>query len=293
MSKETTVEMTEEDVSFEDEFNNLVVEDSEESTEDISEESPEEVAEEIAAIEKDLQEEAVEPIDSDLIKQERDELLQYKRSNEGRVSALQQKINQIQHQRAIPVQTHKPPADITPEKWTEFEGEYPEIAQAMNARMGAMEEQFAHKMEQQVGQAVEPLQHAERQRFFQVQYAALDAAHSDWKEVVQSEPFTNWLSVQPKAVQQMKTSEDAVDASSLISYYKSSQMPAATEAAPQSEAQSEVADIQAKRQQQLQGATNIPARRSSGGNNAIPEDDYDAAFAAYAKQEEMKIAQRR
>ena len=317
MSEETTVETTEE--SYEDTFNALVAEDEndavllEEDSRDTAGEgdpdlqaSPEKPADSTETVaeggDQGAGEEPGEGVSSEQdsgtdqgptleeLKAQNNQLLQYRRSNEGRVSALQQKINQLE-QRPAPQRQPPPPANITPEKWGEFEEEYPEIAQAINARMGTMEQTISRQVSGQIGQAVQPLQNAEQTRYLQSQYVALEAAHPDWKDVVKGEPFKDWLHNQPKAVQQIMNSEDAGEASSLISYYKSSQTPSVNETSPQ-EAKSEVTDIQAKRQQQLREATNIPSRKSSGQNNAIPEDDYEAAFAAFAKQEERKLAQR-
>lgn len=212
---------------------------------------------------------------------ERDQLLQYKRSNEGRVSALQQKINQLEHQR-VPQQPTRPPANVTPEKWGEFEEEYPEIAQAINARMGAMEQTVQRSVEGRIGQAVQPLQQAEHQRFLSSQYAALDAAHPDWKDVVRSGPFTQWLSAQPTAVQGFMNSEDARDASYLLDTYKHN-LPQSSEEPVQ--ADPKVTEIQAQREKKLRDAQGIKSRPAPGATGGIP-DDFDSAFDAFVRDKE-------
>lgn len=229
--------------------------------------------------------EPVSEIDADKIQQERDSLLQYKRSNEGRVSALQQKINSLEQQLTAPPKTTEPPpvnTKVTPEQWDEFEEEYPEIAKAINARMTTMEQSLSHTVEGQIGQVVQPLQNAERDRFLQSQMAALDAAYPDWQEIVRGEPFTQWLSAQPTAVQKFMESEDARDASFLLDTYEHSK--------PQPERVAAVADpkvteIQAQREKRLKESQGIKSRPTAGATGGLP-DDFDSAFDHFVRQKE-------
>ena len=275
MTEETVDEF---DAAF-DEITNPVEDKTEEPQEEPQEEAQEEAQEEP---QEEAQEEVVEPDQEtpslDVLQKERDELLQYRRSNEGRVSALQQKINQLERQQPQP-QT-PPPANVAPEKWGEFEEEYPEIAQAINARMGAMQQTIAQQMDGRIGQAVQPLQQSEHQRFLQSQYAALEAAHPDWQETVRSESFREWLSVQPQAVQGFMNSEDASDASYLLDTYKHSQ-PQQPEVTPDPK----VAEIQAQREKKLKDSQGIKSRPTPGATGGLP-DDFDSAFDAFVREKE-------
>ena len=294
MTEETVDEF---DAAF-DEITNPVEEAAEEATETVAEateateetveetteeaevvdQSTEDATEEIAAEDASDEPVASEP-NLDAIQHERDQLLQYKRSNEGRVSALQQKINQLQRQPDRP-QPAPPPANITPEKWSEFEEEYPEIAQAINARMGAMESTISQQVDGQIGQAVQPLQNAERDRYLQSQYAALEAAHPGWKDVVKSESFMGWLSAQPQAVQGFMDSEDASDASYLLDTYKHGQPQQ-----PQAEPDPKVAEIRAQREKKLSQSQGIKSRPTPGATGGMP-DDFDSAFDHFVRQKE-------
>ena len=229
--------------------------------------------------------ESISEIDPDKIQQERDSLLQYKRSNEGRVSALQQKINSLEQQLVAPPKPTEPPpanTDVTPEQWSNFEEEYPEIAKAINARMTTMEQSVSRTVEGQIGQVVQPLQNAERERFLQSQVAALDAAYPDWQEIVRSEPFTQWLSAQPTAVQKFMESEDARDASFLLDTYEHSKPQPNRELAA---ADPKVAEIQAQREKKLKESQGIKSRPTPGATGGMP-DDFDSAFDHFVRQKE-------
>jgi hypothetical protein len=124
--------------------------------------------------------------------------------------------------------------------------------------------------------ALQPLREAEEERHVTGQYAALEAAHTDWKNVVNSESFVDWLQQQPTAIQQLSNSNDAFEASKLLDYYKMSQ-PREDVATT-----STVTSLQQKRAKQLQDSTGVKSKPGPGATGVIPPDDFDTAFEMFA-----------
>ena len=236
---------------------------------------------------------AEETVDLGALQSERDNLMQYKRSNEGRVSALQRKITELEQQvKTASVQRTSPPenTEVTQEEWAKFEQEYPEIAMAINTRITGMERALQRDVAGQIGQAVQPLQNAEQERYKSNQVAALEAAHPGWVDVVRSEEFNGWLQRQPLAVQQLMESEDASEASYLLDTYKHSQpQKQETETVTQSETpsqESKVDEIKAQREKKLKESQGPASRPTAGATGGIP-DDFDAAFKMFANEQQM------
>jgi len=160
----------------------------------------------------------------------------------------------------------------TPEAWASFNEEYPDIHDAIESRLEVERSQNQETM----NRALQPLRAAEEERHVSNQYAALEAAHTDWKDVVKSESFVDWLQEQPNAIQQLSNSNDAFEASKLIDYYKLSQ--------PKGEiaTTSTVTSIQQKRAKQLEDAAGVRSKPGPGATGVIPPDDFDTAFEMFA-----------
>lgn len=224
--------------------------------------------------------------------QERDQLKHSAHSNAGRVRALQRKIDELTASKPA---TEQPSAEEvqeamkTPEAWASFQTDYPTIASAMEARFEAERK----LIEQQMNQRLQPLStniqslgHAEHERFLQAQYAALEAAHPDWREVAASAEFNEWMGHQPEAIRNLGVSERADEVSTVLTYFKTSrQRPPAP---ADEDSPSPVSELQQRRRKQLEEGAAPPAQRGSGARTAIPEDDFDAAFRAYAAKKQSR-----
>jgi len=160
----------------------------------------------------------------------------------------------------------------TPEAWASFNEEYPDIHDAIESRLEVERSQNQETM----NRALQPLRAAEEERHVSSQYAALEAAHTDWKDVVKSESFVDWLQEQPNAIQQLSNSNDAFEASKLIDYYKLSQPQEAIATT------STVTSIQQKRAKQLEDAAGVRSKPGPGATGVIPPDDFDTAFEMFA-----------
>ena len=242
-------------------------------TEEVEAADPEE-----APVEHDIWAEADEGLRSeyDKLRDNNDKLSHQAKSNAGRIGAMQRKLNEFQATSpaggATPSATEVAEAMKTPEAWASFNEEYPDIHDAIESRLEVERSQNQETM----NRALQPLRAAEEERHVNVQYAALEAAHTDWKDVVKSGAFVDWLQQQPNAIQQLSNSNDAFEASKLIDYYKMSQ--------PREEAAttSTVTSIQQKRAKQLEDSTGVKSKPGPGATGVIPPDDFDAAFEMFA-----------
>ena len=228
--------------------------------------------------EPDIWAEADEGLKSEYekLRDNNDKLSHQAKSNAGRIGALQRKLNEFQATSPAggnqPSATEVAEAMKTPEAWASFNEEYPDIHDAIESRLEVERSQNQEAM----NRALQPLQAAEEERHVTGQYAALEAAHTDWKAVVNSESFVDWLQEQPNAIQQLSNSNDAFEASKLIDYYKLSQ--------PQEEiaTTSTVTSIQQKRAKQLEDSTGVKSKPGPGATGVIPPDDFDTAFEMFA-----------
>ena len=199
-------------------------------------------------------------------------------SDIGRVNAYQKKIQELEQQvKSRPAKSDNPePSGYSDKEWAALKEDFPEIAAAIEARSHYQEEQI-QALRRQVEDSVGPIQQQAHQAFIQSQYQILESHHPDWKDVVQQNGFTNWLSMQPPSVQDLLSSDRAADAAYLLNTYK---LASGVQ-------QRQTDEISQKRQRQLRQSQTIPSR-GVRKTNAVPEDDYDAAFDYYASKKAVR-----
>lgn len=188
-----TPELSEED-EFEQAFNEFA--EPEHATTIVNDELIEDEAEEEAEPEAEA-EVGVEPVPTvdiwadatdeqrtamEAVRRERAEIEHRYKSDEGRVSALQRKINDleaIQHQAPV-VAPAQPP--VSEEGIDSFREDYPDIANAVDkmvqSKMTTEREGFSqaiNQMQQQMKQAIQPFQESEQKRFIDTQMQELDS----------------------------------------------------------------------------------------------------------------------
>ena len=193
------------------------------------------------------------------------------KSQIGRVSALQKKVNELASKTAQgsgAAQGTPQPGD---EEWGKFKEDFPEIAKAVEKRIASLDAK--------VGQATQPIHEMQHRAFVQSQYAALQAAHPDWQDVAASNEFRSWLSAQPPTIQALITSENAADAAFLIGGFKSM----ARKAVP-----GEASAIKEQRKAQLQQAAGVPSRSAGNPAQGGAPDSFEEAFAYFSKQAERR-----
>jgi hypothetical protein len=207
------------------------------------------------------------------LQRQKDEAEHAAKSQIGRVSALTRKLNEMSSKPAVEATQETPlPGDS---EWDEFKNDYPQIASQVEKRMDAVNKLLNEK----VGQATQPIRELQHQQFLNGQFAALQAAHPDFQEVAVSSQFRSWLSAQPPTIQALITSEDASDASYLLSTYKAIAGRANTPSGP-----SRVEAIKAQRQQKLQQSAGVTARQAANPSVGGAPDDFDAAFEYFSRK---------
>lgn len=158
--------------------------------------------------------------------------------------------------------------------WKAFEEDFPDIAKALNSRfeqMSRMEERINARLEE-VNGAIQPIQQQAHEQHLAGQFAALEARHKDWREVVSAPAFQQWLEQQPEWMQKQVESENADDASALLDIYKG------LHASP-GESRNDTREQRNNRLAQAQTVSRRGAPRPSGA-----PDDFEGAFNHYASQ---------
>lgn len=199
-------------------------------------------------------------------------------SDIGRVNAYQNQISQLQQQLA---DAQKAKTGDNPEnsgmsdsEWETLKEDYPDIANALEKKLGAIEQSYQSQLKRFDSQ-LEPVRQSQQEQYRNMQLQALETAHSDWREVVQSDDYSQWLQSQPQEIQAFMQSSEADKNIYLLNSYKASK--------GMSQAPS---NIQQKRNRQLQQSRTVPNRTTSNANRTIAEDDYDAAFDYYASKKD-------
>lgn len=305
-------EVKEEEQDFESAFNEFSggqAPPEEEVGEEVAEETPEKVTEEVKEVVEEATTEKVkdEPVDpwqgvpedlkAQFEKAQKDSTYWQHRcqSDVGRISAYQRQIEDLKkgHKKDEPTQEEVGQAMESPDKWNEFKEEYPEVAaylEPIRQQVGDLKQSFTALQSQ-----FSPLKEAESRRSQQEGHQRVSEVHSDWVEIVRHPVFDNWLVEQSPGMQSLAQSDDPQDVISLISTFKywanqqlaqqdapakeAGETPASTDAGQSVDA------IKQKRAQQLAEAQTV-TNRGRASHNAIPEDDFEAAFNFFAKQQE-------
>jgi hypothetical protein len=200
------------------------------------------------------------------IKQERDHFEHSFKSQVGRVSALQKKID---GEKKDDTQTEQDDAD---EEIKSVLADYPEIAGPI---IKAIEKKYG-AIKQEVDNRFAPIQQQETQRYIDSQTALLDQHLPDWRETVSSDEYNQWLQQQPPAVQGMADSIHAQDYAYLVNAFKAAH-PKAEDV--QQQQANELAD---KRRQKM--AANVTVQSKGQSKKSVAPDDFDKAWDYYASK---------
>ena len=223
---------------------------------------------------------------------ENEKLRHAEASQRGRLGAYQRQINELQRKMQEAEKSASGSDDSDAEKrqaaadaagvedWEALKSEFPEVAKALDARLRSeaqqreADRQRQAQLEQQIAElqsAVEPMQQQAEAQQLAREEEALTQRHPDWREVVATPEFAEWLERQPERLRVLVQSTDAAEAAALVDLYKSQLPPAQT--------QQERND---KRQERLAAAQSIP-RRGGVQKSGVPED-FEAAFDHYAER---------
>lgn len=193
--------------------------------------------------------------------QERNAELEHSfKSNAGRVSALQKKINEYEEQ----LNQDQELIENKNDSIVEFEEDYPDIAESVKAMLDKQEKQWQDKFDKEFSSVRE----AEQKRYNESQVAELANEFPNWNEIEQSQEFGKWITTQPEPVKQMFSSQRAVDHSYLLNSFI--------------QQKSQKADsLTAKRERKLKSSVALPNKGASKKSQA--PDDFEAAFEYYTR----------
>lgn len=190
------------------------------------------------------------------------------RANATRVAALNRKTMELQELLAKNEKTNGGAAseqsgvptaeDLEGKTFAEVEAEWPDVAKFIRSQVTAVQQQF----EQTLGPVKELLSEREQlqhQQFIQTEISRLATAHPDFEQISSDPAFSQWVSTQPAAIQQMYGSQLADDNIALLTFYKSVTGRTAAKPAPQ--------------QTKLADHAEIP--RKGGGRAAVDPNSLD------------------
>ena len=266
------------DSEYEDAFNEMAGD----ASEDIEAPEPESNGgQESAGTDESETTEPQEPDELTKLKEENQRLQHQFNSVNGRVSAYQRQAEQYKQQleqRQQPQVGDNPQGSgMSDEKWEQLKEDYPDIAEAMESQLNGIRSQYEGELTRIKGE-VEPLkqyqQQAQQELHISSQMQALESQHPDWRDVVKTDEYGQWLQTQPPSVQQLMNSTDAQDNIFLLNTFKATRAPQAPVQNP----------VISKRERQLRQSQTVPSRSTKGGQNDIADDDYEAAFNYFAEK---------
>jgi hypothetical protein len=224
-------------------------------------------------------------------------------SDVGRVSAYQRQVEELKAQlqqgqkKEEPTKQQVGEAMESPDKWNQFKEEYPDVAAYLDpirAQVSGLKQSFDSLKGQ-----ISPLTQAEQDRTLKESYQRIAYIHPDWQDVVKHPVFDQWLTRQSPGIRHLAASDDPEDVVALVSNFKhwadselakqdahakgAGDNPASTSAGQSVEA------IKQRRARQLADAQTV-TNRGRVQESAIPADDFDAAFAVFAKQKERAFS---
>ena len=151
-----------------------------------------------------------------------------------------------------------------------------------------LDQRFA-QVDTRISEVVAPIQQHVVSEQTAREEAALARVHPNWRSVVSSSEYNDWLNNQPAAVQSLMDSPIASDAVWLLNQYQASK--AGTARTPQPDAK---AEVQARRQRELVQSVGIQSRSTPAATGTTGIDDsYEGAFEYYSRQRELRNANRR
>ncbi len=235
---------------------------------------------------------------------------QYRKSNEGRVAALQRQVDQLMRQKTAQSGAVKGGAGqqaaggfLDSQEYKKFSKEYPEIAGPMGKVIADLQAQVTGQTKMLDAIGSERLQKALNE-----QEATLVKDHADWEELAGQEGFGDWLAMQPRHIREaaLRNGENIVDAqeaADVIGRYKDHlrangkyQEPAKQQGGGNNGAQANGTgktkqELDPKRQRQLGSAASSKSR-GPGAGFGIPEDGDPKTIWKQMDAEEARKGQR-
>jgi chromosome segregation ATPase len=206
------------------------------------------------------------------------DLEQRLKSDLGRQSALQRKVQELQAQLEAGPKTQKSEREHSA-KMKQLMADFPEIAEAvqeeMDARLSAVKNEFQS--------VVTPIKAREQEQELVVAEQRVKEIYPEFVATVNSPEFVEWYRKQPAAVQSLAGSKDPQDAIAMLDYFTGGKR-----GVPQ--ADPKIQEIKDRRDAALQ--RNVTVRNTSAPPVTDAPDDFDTAFQFFAKKRERERAGR-
>ena len=193
-----------------------------------------------------------------------------RRSDQGRVSALQRQINDLQRQLEA---ANKPPPAAAPPlgqiDWAAFERDYPDEAKALKTLQAESEAKISA-----LQQRLESNTRAAGDQF----YDLLDGIRPGWRDTVNSPAFEQWLSAQSEPTREQFHSSKIGDALGLLRSFDEHQTAQAAKAA----------QLKKDREDRAKKSESVPGRATTPSMDEGVENPDAAWDAAVAKVRKMR-----
>ena len=236
--------------------------------------------------------------EAEKLRAENDQLQHRTRSDSGRISSFQKELDTYKEKEkaaADKAAAAKTAAEENDPELSTFDEEFPDISKPVKKLLEKSREQTRGLQDK-----ITNLEKDAQETAAEKRYSQMDSNHSDWRSVVQTPEYRNWVNAQPDFIQEvvMSNAERLVDAnraSAVLTLFKEHQAtkkpssesdvekdPAESAADLDSDRQQDKSQkLAEKRQRQLDSSATV-----SGGRGATsgPPEDFEAAFNFYAKQ---------
>lgn len=215
------------------------------------------------------------------LEQERDDYRHRSQSDSGRISALQRKLNELEAAKEEPEprqQASEQSADDGDDDWKEMLETVPDLAAAFDKRIAAREKALRDELlaaQKPLQDTIEKMTEQEKRDHWERQLQIVTEKAPEWMDTVRTPEWSKFLDTLPEPVRAMAEGNSADEFLYVYDTYKS------RTAKPTADENSEAADIHQQRRQRLTQAQE-PDKSKGGTGKKISEDDFDAAFSAFA-----------
>lgn len=228
------------------------------------------------------------------------ELEQYRRSNEGRVTSFQRKVETLERELAAlkpgaaKADEPKPSKDLRAEigeSLAALSEDYPEVGERVTPVFNKLLDRL-----DSLSAPVRQLETKATEAEFQANAAEVARAHPDWKQVCSGQEFAEFIGSAPRYIREAfeRNADNIVDpqeAADIIGRFKATRQaaPPAQPALPAPPAASATPSqpLSPKRQDQLASAAAPPPRGPARVSDEVPEEP-EAAWAYFARMDEQR-----
>lgn len=207
------------------------------------------------------------------------------RSIAGRMSAYQRKYEEAAGKK--PVDVAKAATAEQTAKWKQFSEDYPDIAEAFEARLDAVQPGKSADVEAMAKFVEDEM----RTRFLTEAGDAVEVVHKGWRETVKTQAYKDWQATS-ETYERLASSDNIADAIALFDLYdahRSKNAPATPVVDPKVAA--DAVKLAARRGAQAEGGK-AAVTNTATPNHGVDTNDADQLFNFYANKANARMAKR-